>query len=119
MMHCSHCGALSAHEVRGPVGQWMEWVENRCERGHKFFTLHVHPRMLGEPKRLHSATRALRRRAELWARDTEIANDDRPATEVAKQHKITSTRVRQIRASMRPATLSREEGKSSLTTQKG
>jgi transcriptional regulator NrdR family protein len=113
-MRCPHCGAGSQAESRLAHDDWMHSIRRLCMAGHKFTTLEVHPNMIADHRDLAAAQRAIRNRVQAWERNRSIASDPRNAREVAAAHKITPTRVRQIRAEF-PSLRSRPPERKSAT----
>lgn len=101
-MMCPSCGTASTilpaetFDAGLRVTRW-----RTCHLGHKFLTAEVHLSQLADARELRCAQRNIERRIARFERNVAISIDERPARQVAAQHKITETRVRQIRAAMR------------------
>ena len=101
-MKCSICGADSTVETAThDPKRLLTDIARRCTAGHLFYTVEAHPAQLADAREMRSATRRLLKRVALYARDAAIAADPRPTATVAAEHRVTDTRVRQIRASFR------------------
>lgn len=101
---CPLCGGQSGEAA-------LRWVRRNdrfrvmrhrvCENGHVFTTHEVTAAFLAQTREQEAAERARVVRIDLWHRDARIAADPRPAAQIAAEHNITPTRVRQIRAARR------------------
>lgn len=99
-MNCPICGADSV--VVGVVDKPAEHrivFHRECDNAHRFTTTEAHPSQLADRRELECATRRIRKRIALFNRNLSIIEDDRPLKEIAVEHGLTETRVRQIRAS--------------------
>lgn len=120
MIACPRCGAPATiesevvHNAQRMVETWM-----CCDNGHAFETRTVHATMLADAREMRSALNHINRRVALWARDAAIREDTRTADEVAEDHGLTATRVRQIRATLHENFDSPKQRKIRSSTQKG
>ena len=101
-MRCLICGAPSAALARQSLpAEFSTRVVRRCDNDHVFEAREVHVTQVVSGREMASALRRIERRVRQYARDSAIAADPRPADEVAADHSITPTRVRQIRRAFR------------------
>jgi len=100
-VNCPKCGTPHSNVTatrRAPHGVISR--RRRCYNGHAFTTWEVLPTSVArrELERNHQAAKLA---SKTWRRDQAIIRDTRPSTQVALDHGITDTRVRQIRGAHR------------------
>lgn len=102
-MRCVVCGAETTITTTKPLpGRWRIEHQRVCFRGHKFRTAEVPVQMLADRREELSALRGVTATIARFHRDCSIAQDPRPAAEVASEWGISYARVRQIRANPPP-----------------
>lgn len=107
-MKCTTCGAPTSVVLFNERPSEYKIVYSRvCEAGHRLTTMEVPLSLLADKRELSCAIRNIDRRIARFMRNAAIAEDPRPAKEVAAAYGLTDARVRQIRASF-PDRASRE-----------
>ena len=95
-MKCPTCGAwATVLETRDGPNETTR-RRRECGNGHRFWTYEVYSAMRN-PGTINRSLAAVKRSRELWARDTAIRKDPRPASEVAEEYGLTATTVRRVR----------------------
>lgn len=95
-MICPRCGAPSDVLSTRPGEHHTTRRRRECHHGHRFTTVEALPVAVNR-RELAAAARHAARTASRWLRDLSIKADRRSATVVAREHKLTEARVRQIR----------------------
>lgn len=95
-MKCPRCGAWTEVAETRALDPLTTRRRRQCGNGHRFSTLEVLPPAV-HSRDLAATIRAAAAAASRWARDRLIRKDPRPASDIAREHRITEARVRQIR----------------------
>lgn len=108
-MKCSICGSAITRQKSTPSDN-MVVHSGVCEHGHRVITFEVFPSMLATHSELVARMHSIEQRRARWKRDMRIARDQRTSQEIAAEHNISPTRVRQIRTAMRSRLSARRGG---------
>lgn len=108
-MKCPICGADWTRDKHTPSAN-MIVHSGACENGHRVMTFEVFPSMLATQSELVARMASIEQRRARWRRDLRIARDQRTSQEIAAEHNISPTRVRQIRTAMRSRLSARRGG---------
>lgn len=104
-MKCPRCGAASDVMETRPGPHLTTRRRRECHNLHRFTTVEIHGAAYSNvAQRVGQYAQAALNRIARWVRDTRIAKDPRPSREVAAEHGVNDSRVRQVRRAMKAGT---------------